>query len=162
MPQPTISRRAGRVVLIDSPGRVLMLRGGDPCRPERGSWWFTPGGGADAGETTFEAARRELREETGQVDLDWGVLVARRSAIFEFMGSIYRQEEDYYVAHTASSEVKPESLTDIERDSVYEHRWLDAGDLASLSEPVHPVELPGVLPGLSRRHYPNTPWSWAT
>ena len=53
------------MVLVSTDGRVLLFRGGDPGRPERGTWWVTPGGGTDPGESTAEAARRELLEETG-------------------------------------------------------------------------------------------------
>ena len=58
-------RTAARVLVLDERGHVLLLRGFDPTRPERGSWWFTPGGGIDAGESVADAARRELAEETG-------------------------------------------------------------------------------------------------
>ena len=59
-----IDRRAARVLLVDAAGRALLLHGGDPVRPEQ-RWWFTPGGGLQAGETPAEGAARELLEETG-------------------------------------------------------------------------------------------------
>lgn len=57
-------RQSAKVLLVDPAGRVLLFRGGDPTRPEAGSWWFPPGGGVEPGETLEEAARREVREET--------------------------------------------------------------------------------------------------
>ena len=36
-----------------------------PAAPDRGSWWFTPGGGLDPGESHRDGAVRELFEETG-------------------------------------------------------------------------------------------------
>ena len=45
------ARRSARVLVIDPDGCVLLLRGFDPARPERGDWWFTPGGGVDPGES---------------------------------------------------------------------------------------------------------------
>ena len=59
-------RRAARVILLDDSDRVLLLRGHDVDQPERG-WWFTVGGGIDAGEDARAAAVREVREETGLV-----------------------------------------------------------------------------------------------
>lgn len=41
-------------------GRVLMVR-----EPRLPGWWLLPGGGAEAGESLVDAARRECREETG-------------------------------------------------------------------------------------------------
>ncbi len=62
---PRSDRRAARVVLINEAGRVLLIEGRDTTTPERGSWWLTPGGGIEAGESAGDAAVREVREETG-------------------------------------------------------------------------------------------------
>jgi len=51
----SVQRYAARVLLLDEAGRVLLFRGGDPHRPEAGTWWFTPCGGLDAGETVEDA-----------------------------------------------------------------------------------------------------------
>src|SRR5450755_2643030 len=52
-----IARRAGRVLVVDAAGRVLLLQGFDPAAPAE-MFWFTIGGGADAGESLAEAAAR--------------------------------------------------------------------------------------------------------
>lgn len=49
-------------VVVLRPAEVLLIRRGRP--PAEGSWSL-PGGGQKLGETAEEAARRELREETG-------------------------------------------------------------------------------------------------
>lgn len=48
-------------VAVLRPGGVLLARRGKP--PNEGAWSL-PGGAQELGETTEEAARRELREET--------------------------------------------------------------------------------------------------
>ena len=48
-----------RVVATDAQGRVLLVK-----HTYLAGWWL-PGGGVDRGETTQDAAVRELREETG-------------------------------------------------------------------------------------------------
>ncbi|HEX5496669.1 MAG TPA: NUDIX domain-containing protein [Mycobacteriales bacterium] len=54
-----------RLLLVDERGRLLMVRGCEPGRPERGQWWEVPGGGIEPGEDSVAAAVRELAEETG-------------------------------------------------------------------------------------------------
>lgn len=155
-----IHRPSSRVILIGPDGRTLLIRGGDPARPRDGTWWFTPGGGVDGGESFEEAARRELWEETGLVDVEWSALVARRRAFFSFMGSNFRSIEYFFVAHTPRVEVAPAGLTAVEEEATEEFRWLDTAGIGALAEPVYPKELSEVLPGLGARRYPAQPWSW--
>jgi 8-oxo-dGTP pyrophosphatase MutT (NUDIX family) len=54
------------VLPLDADGRVLLLRGVDPSAPDA-SFWFTVGGGVEAGESDTAAAVRELAEETGLI-----------------------------------------------------------------------------------------------
>ncbi len=60
-------RDAARVILLDARDRVLLLHGCDADQRER-TWWFTVGGGIDAGESALDAAVREVLEETGLLD----------------------------------------------------------------------------------------------
>ncbi len=55
-------RPAAAAVVTDHEGRILLVRRRFP--PEAGGWCL-PGGLAEAGEGPEEAARREVREETG-------------------------------------------------------------------------------------------------
>ena len=48
------------VVLLDDRGRVLLVR-----QVPNGDLWLLPGGGAESGETSRQAAAREVREEAG-------------------------------------------------------------------------------------------------
>ena len=55
-------RPAARVLLLDAQDRVLLFRFDAGDRP---AFWATPGGAIDPGESYADAAKRELREETG-------------------------------------------------------------------------------------------------
>lgn len=54
--------RVGVGAIVLHEGRVLLVRRG---RPPAAGKWSVPGGLLDLGETTPEAARREVREECG-------------------------------------------------------------------------------------------------
>lgn len=144
-------RRAARVLLLDAQDRVLLVRGHDVDQPER-SWWFTVGGGIDAGETPEQAAVRELAEETGlqiaEEDLVGPVLT--RSAIFDFFHQDVRQDEVFYLARIADpGEVSRAGWTDIERDFMDEVRWWPATELAQVDIEVFPRGLAQVVARLA-------------
>lgn len=155
-----IERRVGRVILIGPNRRTLMFRGGDPHRPEDGTWWFTPGGGVDPGETTEEAARRELVEETGITEFDWGGLIARRRSEFQFMGATIHNDSDLFVVYTEVEAIDPSGWMPLEVETVVEYRWLNAEELKRLAEPVYPALLIDVLEDLCDRMLPDNPWMW--
>lgn len=138
-------RAAARVLLVDPDGAVLLLRGCDPAEPERGTWWLTPGGGVDPGETSVIAARREVREETGfEVD-DLGPVVFRRTVQFDFEGVNYVQREEFFGVRCPRFVVDEAGWTDVERRSVLGHRWWTHAELTATTDTLYPVELPRIL-----------------
>lgn len=60
-------------VIVWSEGNVLLVRQQGPEDPQ--PCWALPGGGVEAGETVWEAAVREVQEETGIVVSGVGRLV---------------------------------------------------------------------------------------
>jgi len=141
-----IERRAARVLVVDGSGRLLMLRGIDPARPEH-RYWMTVGGGLEPGETITEAAARELFEETGlRMDPErFGQPVWRDVTEFTFNGLWYRQEQEFFLIRVASLEVDPSGWDETEQVAFVGHQWWTADDLATTTEPVYPAELPVLL-----------------
>ncbi|MFI5845487.1 NUDIX hydrolase [Catenuloplanes sp. NPDC051500] len=141
-----VPRRAARVLLVDEAGRVLLFRGVDPGRPGE-PYWFTVGGGLDAGETPAEAARRELREEAG-LDVPVAALggpVHAEVTEFPFDNVWYRQEQEFFLLRTAGFAVDTSGLDEAERASLLEYRWWPVSELDSATEPVHPGGLAELL-----------------
>ena len=133
------------MILVDEAGRVLLFRGGDPHRPEAGTWWHVPGGGIDSGETVDDAARREVREETGLVITDLGPVVLERHIEFEFEGKHFDQDETFFVVTVARFEVDYSGWEDHEQRSLFEHRWWTRAELAATTETVFPEGLVDLL-----------------
>lgn len=139
------NREAGRVLVVDDDGALLLLRGRDPARPEAGSWWITPGGGLDEGETVQAAARRELEEETGLVVVELGPVVFRRTVDFEFEGVHYRQREQFFCVRSPRFAIDDAGWTDVERRIFLEPRWWSYAELVATDEIIHPAELARIL-----------------
>jgi len=143
-----VHRRGARVLLVDrhrtSP-RLLMMLGHDPDAPAR-TFWFTPGGGLEAEESSREAAVRELAEETGYV-LETHELrgpVWTRTAIFDFASLPYSQTEDIFVADLADAEAREQTdavWTAQEVESIDRVAWLTLDELRADSREVFPARL---------------------
>lgn len=144
--EPVIGRRAGRVLVVDSAGRVLLLHGFNPDRRDE-PYWFTVGGGAQPGESLAQAAARELLEESGIAVRpgELGEPVWHEVAEFDFEGTWFRQEQDFFFLRVDSPQVRADGLTDEEAAVVTGHRWWTIGELESTDETFYPAELPALL-----------------
>lgn len=150
------ARRAGRVLVIDAGGRVLMLHGFDPANRDE-PYWFTIGGGAEPGESLAQAAARELLEETGirAEAAELGEPVWHEVTHFSFDGMNFRQEQDFFELRIGSAIVLTDGLDAEEAAVIDGHRWWTVAELESTTEMFYPRELPRLLRDLALRATPD-------
>ena len=142
----TIRRNTARVLPVDREGRVLLLHGWDPLRPDD-PFWFTIGGAAEPGESLSEAAVRELREEAGiVVDLDrLGEPIEASAITFSFGGVRFEQDQTFFAVAIDDAEVSFAGQDPIERATIDKHGWLYPGELEDGAERPADPEIPRLM-----------------
>jgi 8-oxo-dGTP pyrophosphatase MutT (NUDIX family) len=135
-------RRAVRVILVDERDRLLLFEDSDPGVPGV-TWWATPGGGVDPGESERQTAVREVAEETGYVLREDQLVgpLARRRAVHGYSDQILDQEEPFYLAVVPEFEIDTAAHTEEERLTLQGHRWWTRADLEATDAWIWPAEL---------------------
>jgi len=144
-PGETVHRSTGRVLPVDPDGRVLMLHGWVPERPDE-PFWFTVGGGAEEGESLREAAARELREEAGITvsPQRLGEPIGASTIEFIWAGRLIVQQQRFYAVAIEHVEVSLAGLDAWERDTIDKHGWFTADELTATGEAGHP-DIPALI-----------------
>src|SRR5579864_2472394 len=137
-----VQREAVRALVLDSRGRILLVRWERPGA----AWWITPGGGAYDGESEEETLRRELVEEVGLREFELGPLVFERMHVLPGDGRLIRQRDRFYAVRVVEHEVAP--TIDLTAENLAGHRWWTLAELEATAERFSPVELPALLRAL--------------
>ena len=127
----------------DSAGRVLLIKFVLPNM----TFWATPGGGIEAGETLLAGARRELKEELGiEVALEGPVHTA--VGIFEFEGELIENTDNFFAGRW-DGEPRLLGATETESATLTEARWWTLEEVEATEEPIFPRDLAVVLKRLA-------------
>jgi len=123
-------RQAARVLLIDDDAILLV----EVAPATSAAFWLTPGGALDPGETSRQAAARELHEETGIVVAPKSLLgpVWRRVHRFEWDGNMIHQHDEFFVArHDGVTEAVLNNVDPVEAATNRSLRWWRVEELAA-------------------------------
>lgn len=137
-------------MVVDAAQRVLLIEATDPANHAKKPWWEIPGGGIDRGETSQEAAERELHEETGISDAKISPPVWTQHVEFDFAGFHFSQNEWIHLARVNSAAFDPAGLESIEAVAFTGADWWPVAELvdgrpARILPPWLPEQLPKVL-----------------
>ena len=135
-----VEREAVRALVFDAEGRVLLVQYRRPVGDT--TWWGTPGGGIDPGESHEAALRRELREEIGLEDYELGPQVFEHAGEFPWAKRLYKQQNTTYLVRVAAHE--PRATIDLAAEGVVAVRWWTLARARGDAEQFAPADLPNV------------------
>lgn len=98
-------RQTVRGVIIANELFVLLIKVRDPLSGQ--SFWLTPGGAVRPDEELEEAVRRKLHEEIGLTHADIGPVLWSQSHDFEWAGTMWSQDETYFLVSSSLFEPLP-------------------------------------------------------
>jgi 8-oxo-dGTP pyrophosphatase MutT (NUDIX family) len=127
-------RRSARVVLLNDRNEVFLFR----HRDSRGTFWVTPGGGVEEGETWEEAAIREMWEETGISGIPLGPCIWTRTPAVNMFGEPAFGQERYYLVRCGMREVSNANQLDYEREVYTVSGWWSLEQMRSSQETFYP------------------------
>lgn len=140
-------RPSARLLILDGESRVLLFRFSFTDGPLAGvTYWATPGGGLEGGESYEDAALRELREETGLSVGSIGRHVAERECVVPMPdGESVISVERYFVITVADARLSRDGWTEHELKVMTDHRWWSMDELGQTAEQVWPKHVPAIV-----------------
>ena len=147
----TLKKRPSARVIVRNPAGLIFLFKFQFRLPNGviNTFWATPGGGVDAGETFEETAKRELGEELG-LDLPIGPELHRHNVEFIMPDGIaVDAEERFFLVDTGDEVFDHSRWTDLEKRILIDARWWSVDDMKITSYRIFPVNLIEILETLT-------------
>ena len=138
-------RATARIMLIDELNRIFLLKTHFDAEVGLPPRWLTPGGAIDEGESTLEAAVRELREETGMIiDLDvLGEPVLVATGRWDWVDGLNYHTYTDTIYELKVQNFKPDTsgFTQDELRDILEYRWWTVEEILGSQESLAPHDL---------------------
>ena len=135
-------RHTARIVLLNNENKIILLKFVEPNR----SFWLTPGGKIEQGETPLQAARRELYEETGITAAEFAL---PHSWYYEGITPLHGVptlfKEHIFLARTYTLQTTSAYLNEDEKEIISEYKWWDLNALIASREIFYPQGLAAAL-----------------
>jgi 8-oxo-dGTP pyrophosphatase MutT (NUDIX family) len=149
-------RNSARALLVTPEREILLVRWS--ARALGRSFWITPGGGVEPGESEREAAAREVAEETGLVAAPIGPAVWTRRVEIPWAEPPFTQRETYFWVPTPRFDPSRAGIpTEAERSEIEAYRWWRVAELEGSAEHFAPRRIGALLRGLLERGLPGAP-----
>ena len=155
--EPTRIRPSARALLVTPEHEILLVRWAAQAIGR--SFWITPGGGVEPGESEREAVAREIAEETGLAEAAVGPAVWTRSVEIPWAEPPFIQRETYFWVPTPRFEPSGAAIpTETERREIEAYRWWPLHELEASRERFAPRRLGSLLRALLERGIPAAPF----
>ena len=141
-PDKPIDRPTVRLIVLNERDEVLLF-----ClEGDGGPFWMSPGGGLQAGESYEQAARRELREETGIEIAELGPCVWKGTDLWHTPNKTYRMIRRFYLIRLRDTpKVDISGLTGFEARVTIEYRWWSIDQIRQSSAKFSPQRMASLL-----------------
>jgi 8-oxo-dGTP diphosphatase len=135
------TRNTARAVLFDPANRVLLFEFHLPAgfiAEGPANFWATPGGEIEPGEDVRDAVIREVLEETGIENCEFGAELWFGSNQLTFKGVPTKTLERFFLVRSPTSQLGATNWTDIEKEVMRAHRWWTVPELIATKETIFP------------------------
>ena len=151
-------RNAARALVLSPQSRMLLMKFQFPWR--EAGLWITPGGSLNPGETARDAAKRELREETGLQVSELGPEIWTREHDLSPQGRRILQRERYFLVRVDEFEPRAAELeSGEEADWFRGFRWWPLDEVPDVSEDFAPRRIGQLVRKLLRDRAPEKPFA---